>query len=393
MLCNEQVIISVSRTCSLVPRLVNLILSFPSHPQFYAESTHLFTRQRRRISDFQHLERRSRIGFVAMDSSVIRGLDLAVPAESQHLHASHSSPPVPLRAWQSADNVPSDSQGTRSALSSRVQTSTCKVQDGETISDNRRASSANFDPSVGLGTSDLNMPRHRPAADILSDLVPKSSVLQRSIDQQRSRVWLIDSDDDTFLGSVNWMQDITKLQKKILESRSRLAAGSVLVIEDLNTKTCEVLGLEYPHLDQAFLVEHMLRFDELPTNAVLEDLNSHWLEADRIHVERFSLFSGTYMGTDLVLKSPLLARDERSFHLDLKCEFRFEFHRARTAPLNVLETMHGVSVPSSRLRSESFARSVDGVWRKSSTRISCCRLPGNSGRSTNLSPLTVSGDA
>lgn len=322
-----------------------------------------------------------------MDSSIIRGLDLAVPPGNRHLEASHSSPLVPLRAWQSADNVPSGSQAAHPVLPTRVQTVTSAVQVSETFFSDRRVSVANDDPNAGPETSDPNISRRQSAAGILSSLVSKSSVLQRSIDQRVSTVWLVDGDDDTFLGEFEGTEGIARLQHNLRIQKRRMAAGSVLVIEDLNTKTCEALGLEYPQLDQGFLVEHMIRFDEPPTDARVEDWERHLPETGRIRVD-WNRYSHARIETELWLDRFISAQDEWSFHLDL---ISSRYDRVGSASLNVLETLHRDRWRSHELRRDIFTRSVDGVLRKSSTRISCCRLPGNSGRSTHLSPRTVTG--
>lgn len=321
-----------------------------------------------------------------MDSLIVRGLDLAVPPGSRHLEASHSSLLASLRAWQSADNVPSGSQGARSVLPTRVQTDTSAVED-KTIPEDGRASGANNDLNAGLRTSDPDIPRRQSAAEILSTFVSKSSVLQRLIGQRVSKVWLIDSDEDTFLSDIEDKDDTARLRRRLQKYRSRMAAGSVLLIEDLNTKTCEALGLEYPDLDRTFLIEHMLRFDKPPEIASLEGLQRHLPISERSTTSHF-INSDTEMETYFPLGPLSPAQDERSFHLDLANRTRsvhFDMvnktwnDSPQAASLNALETMLD-DRESPGTRRHLFAKSIDGTWKRSNTRISCCHLTQTSGR-------------
>lgn len=230
---------------------------------------------------------------------------------------------------------------------------------------------------------DPDVPRQESVAEVLSRLVPKDSALQLSIDRRRSKMWLVDDDEALFVTPFGLVSH--ESPAVLLRVRQRIAAGSLVIIEDLNMKTCKALESEYPLLDRQFLAEHMLRSDEPVSKKAAGKLQEYVQQhvnhpcPARFGVEcNYTFNEGTTLHFDL----PPSTHDDSCFHLDLYWE---DLTPETTHCLNAMEllwTREPRSPPA--FRYDRFVKSTAGQWKKVSARLSCCQLTSNSSRSAMI---------
>lgn len=209
------------------------------------------------------------------------------------------------------------------------------------------------------------------ATDILSRFIPKDCVLRSSIQKRHSSLWLVNDCKETYENSFGPGNSVP-LRTTFQDLKPLIETGSVLIIEDLSIDTCEALVAEYPCLDQAFLIQHMLRLDEAITGNSLEELE---MEIRRYHPSSDGLsigFSQDRTGISISLDLQISVQDQHCFHLDLD---HGQWTEGRDR-LNMVEAMVHTSPESrwSKCRKNTFSKTRDGTWTRTSTRISCCRL-------------------
>lgn len=108
--------------------------------------------------------------------------------------------------------------------------------------------------SAGNATADdPDVQCRESVTEILSRLVPKDSALQSSLDWRRSKMWLVD--DDEVLSVKPFGFKLHEPPSVLRDVSQRIAAGCLVIIEDLNTKACKAMESEYPLLDRQFLAE------------------------------------------------------------------------------------------------------------------------------------------
>lgn len=219
-----------------------------------------------------------------------------------------------------------------------------------------------------------DIPHQESVAEILSRLIPQGSHLQRSIDRRDCSMWLVD-DNKMISKKSGILQDPAPVFK---EMRQKIAAGCVLIIENLNSNICKGLEIEHPNLDRAFLVHHMLRFDEPIFGDDVESLE----EELRLHHSDPSLCAVNFhevpgLNISLDLNLPLFEHDKSCIHLDAVYAPLLE----TPLELNAMEDVMMDSIQTqTEFRHERFWRSTAGTWKKVSTRLSYCRLARDSSK-------------
>lgn len=219
-----------------------------------------------------------------------------------------------------------------------------------------------------------DVPHQESVAEILSRLVPKGSHLQLSIDRRDCSMWLVD-DNKIISKEIGTFQDPRSVFK---EMRQKIAAGCVLIIENLNSNICKALEIEHPNIDRAFLVHHMLRFDDPifgnDVEGLEEELRLHHSDPNLCAVD---FHEGPNLNIGLSLRLPLFEHDKSCIHLDGVYVPLLD----TPLELNAMEDVMMTSIQSrTEFRHEQFRRSTAGAWKKVSTRLSYCRLARDSSK-------------
>jgi hypothetical protein len=202
------------------------------------------------------------------------------------------------------------------------------------------------------------VPTLEPFAETLKTYIPEDSVLMQSITRRKpSAVFMNEQNPHGFENG----RSIAYLLDKMRVSSQ--TGGSALIIQDVDQFWAQRLLLEFPRsVHRAFLAHHMIRLDSFSaTDQTLEKLEEDITRNHQGAKLETHLFN-RHKSVEFVFPTP--STDISGCHLD--CLFQNIEESGNAVPLHVPF--------SDGPRKDLFEKDQFDVWRRTSTRLSWCRL-------------------
>jgi hypothetical protein len=195
-------------------------------------------------------------------------------------------------------------------------------------------------------------------AETLKTYIPEDSVLMQSIRERKtSAVFINEQNPDGFENG----RSIAYLLSKMRVSSER--GDSALIIQDIDQFWAQRLLYEFPKsVHRAFLAHHMIRLDSFSgTDRTIERLEED-MTRNRQGAKLESRLFNCHKSVEFVFPAPSL--DTNGCHLD--CLFQTIEESGNAVPLHVPF--------SNGPRKDLFEKDQFNIWRRTSTRLSWCRL-------------------
>jgi hypothetical protein len=214
-------------------------------------------------------------------------------------------------------------------------------------------------PSVKRDEEKPN-PMRKSVADCLDELIPRNSLLRRSIRERKPIGILI---NDLYPSGCKIDQlDSTFLEE--MRADSVTLGGTALIIQDVNQDWADSLCSAFPRTAHSvFLAEHMIRIDSaIASDGVLEQLSNEMAEYKpdaKLSYENMGCRKTTEF------RFPSRPLETSGFHIDIL----IEASGAKSCPSD-MPFSHGP-------RREVFEKSPTNYWRRTSTRLLWCQLNEN----------------
>jgi hypothetical protein len=214
-------------------------------------------------------------------------------------------------------------------------------------------------PSV-KGNKERTNSMRKSFADNLDEIIPKDSLLRRSITERKPSGLLI---NELYPSGCNTNQlDSVFLEE--VRADSVPSGGTALIIQDVNQDWANSLCSAFPRITHSsFLAEHMIRIDSAIANdEVLERLSNEMVENNPDTKLDYGVM-GSCKTTEF--RFPSRPMGTNGFHIDVLIETR----EAKSCPSD-MPFSHGP-------RRDVFEKSTTNHWRRTSTRLSWCQLDEN----------------